>query len=161
MMAVVVECPRNPGVETALRCQQCDSPICPKCLVISPVGAKCKACARVYRSPLYVVPRRELAISLVATVVGGVVTGLIWGLILVPFTFGFLSIFLGAGLGWAFTKILDFTSRRKRGPVMIGLAAFGITLAWSMTLLFVPFRLALYGLVAVGIGVYMAYQNFR
>lgn len=161
VMAVVVECPRNPGVETALRCQQCDSPICPKCLIQTPVGAKCKDCARVRRSPIYVVPPRALARSIPAAVGGGFIMGLIWGAILLPFTFSFLSIFLGAGLGWAFTRILEFTSGRKRGPVMIGLAVLGILIAWATTLLFVELRFAAYGLVAVAIGIYFSYQNLR
>lgn len=160
-MVVAVACRRNPGVETALRCQSCDAPICPKCLVQSPVGAKCRDCARVMRSPIYTVKGRQLALSIVAAVVGGVVMGLAWGLVLLPFQVSFLSIFLGAGLGYGFTRILDVASRRKRGPVMVGLAVLGIGIAWGMTLLFVEPRFALYGLVAVGIGIYFAYQNLR
>jgi hypothetical protein len=159
--ATVVECPRDPGVETALRCQQCDAPICPRCLVQSPVGAKCKDCARVMRSPIYQVHGKELVRSVAVALIGGVITGLIWGFVLLPFTIGFLSIFLGAGLGYAFTRMLEWASGRKRGPVMIGLAVTGIVIAWSITLLFVPIRVGLYGLVAVGIGVYWAYQNLR
>lgn len=160
-MAVVVECPRNPGVETALRCQQCDSPICPKCLIQSPVGAKCKDCARVQRSPIYVVSPKALARSIPAAVGGGFIMGLIWGAVLWRFNFGLLSILLGIGLGWAFTRILEFTSGRKRGPVMIGLAVAGIGIAWATTLLFVPFDFALYGLVSVAVGIYFSYQNLR
>lgn len=160
-VATVVECPRNPGVETALRCQQCDSPICPRCLVQSPVGMKCRDCARVMRSPIYVVKGTKLARSVAVALVGGVVMGLIWSFVLLPFSFGFLSIFVGAGLGYAFTRMLEWASGRKRGPVMIGLAVTGIVIAWSMTLLFVPVRLGLYGLVAVGVGTYFAYQNLK
>src|SRR5262245_64873444 len=99
-VATVVECPRDPGVETALRCQQCDAPICPRCLVQSPVGAKCRDCARVMRSPIYQVHGAQLFRSIAVALIGGVVTGLIWGFVLLPFSFGFLSIFLGAGLGY-------------------------------------------------------------
>lgn len=160
-VATVVECPRNPGVETALRCQQCESPICPRCLVQTPVGMKCRDCARIVRSPIYTVRGLALWRSVGIALVGGVVMGLIWGFILLPFTFGFLSIFLGAGLGWAFTRMLEWASGRKRGPVMIGLAVVGIGIAWGITAFLIPFRIALYGLVAVGIGVYWAYQNLR
>jgi hypothetical protein len=41
-----VACPRHPAVETLLRCARCDAPICPKCLVQAPVGARCPDCAR-------------------------------------------------------------------------------------------------------------------
>jgi hypothetical protein len=160
-MATVVECARHPGVETALRCNRCDTPICPRCMVISPVGAKCKDCGKALRSPVYRVGPTQFARAAGAAIVGGVVMGLIWGAILLPFSFGLLSIFLGAGLGYAFTRLLEFASGRKRGPMMIGLAVMGIGIAWAMTLFFVDLRLASYGLFAAGIGVYFAYLNLR
>lgn len=39
-------CPRHPKVVTYLRCGRCGTPVCPKCLVHSPVGARCPDCAR-------------------------------------------------------------------------------------------------------------------
>lgn len=159
--ATVVECPRDPGVETALRCSRCDTPICPKCLIQSPVGARCRDCARIVKSPIYTLDNASMARAAVASLVGGVVMGLIWGLVLLPFTFGFLSIFLGAGLGYAFTRALEFATGRKRGPVVIAFAMAGIGVAWGMTLIFIPLRVALYGLVAAGIAAYFAYQNLR
>jgi hypothetical protein len=159
--ATVVECPRDPGVETALRCSRCENPICPKCLIQSPVGARCRDCARIVRSPIYTLSNGGIARAAVASLVGGVVMGLIWGLVLLPFTFGFFSIFLGAGLGYAFTRALEVATGRKRGPVVVSFAIAGIGVAWGMTLLFVPLRLAFYGLVAAGIAAYLAYQNLR
>ena len=160
-VALVTQCARHPTVETALRCQSCETPICPRCLIQSPVGAKCPACARVMKSPIYTVNSLVFIRALVAAVVGGVVMGLAWGLVLLPFTVGFFSIFIGAGLGYVFTRLLEFASGRKRGPVMVGLAMLGIAIAWSTTLLFVDLRFGLYGLVAVGVGIYFAYQNLR
>lgn len=87
--------------------------------------------------------------------------GLIWGFVLLPFSVGFFSIFVGAGLGYAFTRMMEFATGRKRGPVVVAFAIFGIGIAWSIQLLIVPFQFALYGLVAVGVAVYLAYQNLR
>ncbi len=160
-VALLTQCARHPEVETALRCQSCETPICPRCSIQSPVGFKCKSCARVMKSPIYTVNSMQFVRAATAAVVGGVVMGLIWGLVLLPFTVGFFSIFIGAGLGYVFTRLLEFASGRKRGPVMVGLAILGIAIAWSMTLLFVDIRFALYGLVAAGVGLYFAYQNLR
>lgn len=157
----VVACPRDPGVETALRCSRCDTPICPRCLVQTPVGARCRDCARIARSPVYVLSGGGMARAAIAAIVGGVVMGLIWGLVLLPFTYGFLSIFLGAGLGYVFTRTLEYATGHKRGPAVVAFAIAGIGVAWGMTLLFVELRFALYGLVAAGIAAYLAYQELK
>ena len=157
----VVSCPRDPGVQTALRCSRCEKPICPKCLIQTPVGGRCRDCAQIAKSPVYTMTNAVMARAATASVVGGVVMGLIWGFVLLPFSFGFLSILVGAGLGYAFTRMMEFATGRKRGPVIVGFAIFGIAIAWSMQLLFVDPRVALYGLVAAGVAIYFAYQNLR
>jgi hypothetical protein len=159
--ATIVQCARHPDVETALRCSRCETPICPKCLIQTPVGARCKDCARIGKNPIYTLTTGAALKAAAASVIGGVVMGLIWGLVLMPFTFGFLSIFVGAGLGWVFTRLLEWVTRRKRGPYVIGFAITGIGIAWAMQLLFVPVQFALYGLVAAAVAVYFAYQSLR
>jgi hypothetical protein len=39
-------CERHKKVATRVRCGHCDTPICPRCTVYGPVGARCRACAR-------------------------------------------------------------------------------------------------------------------
>lgn len=159
--ATVVACARDPEVQTALRCSRCDTPICPKCLIQTPVGARCKDCARVARSPVYTMTGSAAAKAAGASIVGGVVMGLIWGFVLLPFTFGFLSIFVGAALGWVFTRMLEIATRRKRGPYVVAFAVLGIGIAYGIQFVFVPWRVALYGLVAAAVAVYFAYQSLR
>jgi hypothetical protein len=158
----VVYCPRDPGIETALRCSRCETPICPKCLIQTPVGARCRDCARMGKSPVYTLSPAHMARAAAAAIVGGVAMGLIWGFVLLPFSIGFFSIFLGAGLGYAFTRMMEFATGRKRGPVVVAFAVVGIGIAWAIQMAIVgDFRFALYGLVAVGVAVYFAYQNLR
>ena len=40
------ECAFHPGVKTSVRCAECERPICPKDFVTTPVGYKCRECAR-------------------------------------------------------------------------------------------------------------------
>ncbi len=160
-MTEIVKCPRDPAVDTVLRCSRCDTPICPRCLVHTPVGARCRDCARIVKSPVYSLSGIHVARAAGAALVGGIAMGLIWGFVLLPFTFGLFSIFLGAALGYAFTRAMELATGRKRGPMVVAFAIAGMALAWGMLPLFVPMRVALYGLVAVGVGAYMAYQNLR
>jgi len=49
----VVYCKRHPSVESNLRCSRCDDLICPRCLVHTPVGARCSDCAKVRMNPAF------------------------------------------------------------------------------------------------------------
>lgn len=157
----VVPCATCVGKETALRCGRCDKPICPTCLVQTPVGARCKTCSPMMRAPMYTLGAGHVARAVGAALVGGIVMGLIWGTVGAAFSYGFFLIFLGAGLGWAFTKMMDFATRGKRGPVVVGAAIGGILTAWGMQWWFVPAAVVQIELLAVGVGAYLVYQNLR
>jgi len=160
-MAAVVQCPRDPAVETALRCGRCDTPICPRCLVQSPVGARCKDCGKIQRNPIYQVKGTLLVRAVAAAVIGGLLMGFAWWLVLLPFTGGFLSIFLGVGLAYLFTRLMDEATRRKRGPVVIGLAIGGIDIAWAVLVVMSGWDIARFALLAVAVGAYFSYQNLK
>src|SRR5437667_7912823 len=100
-----MQCAAHPGTETVLRCGKCETPICPRCLVQTPVGARCRDCARIVRSPIYTLSGGGIVRALIATLIGAVVMGVVWGWITasVPGA-GILSFFAGAGLGYAFTR---------------------------------------------------------
>jgi hypothetical protein len=113
------------------------------------------------KSPIYTLTPQGYVRAGLAAVIGGVVMGLLWGAILAPFSVGFFGLFLGIGLAWVFTRVMDFATGRKRGPTVVAFAIGGICLAWAMQLFFIDFTVARYGLLAVGIGAYFAYQNLR
>jgi hypothetical protein len=39
-------CANHPNVETQLRCNRCEKPICNRCAVLTPTGYRCKECVR-------------------------------------------------------------------------------------------------------------------
>lgn len=164
--ATVVACARDPEVQTALRCSRCDTPICPKCLVQTPVGARCRSCARIARSPVYTVNGQYLVRAIAAGLLGGIAMGLIWGFAsrAVPgVAFGgiFVALILGAGLGFGFTRIMELAVNRKRGPVVVACAMGGILLASGIQVLFVGGTILIGTLLAAAAGLYFAYQNLR
>jgi hypothetical protein len=111
---LVVRCAAHPDVETALRCGRCDTPICPRCLVMTPVGARCRACAQLRKSPIYDVRLvhylRAIGAGLAVAVVGSYVVPFI------PF-FGLIL------LGWAVGEAVTRAANRKRGT---GLAVVAV-----------------------------------
>lgn len=39
-------CANHPSVETTLRCNRCEKPICARCAVLTPTGYRCKECIK-------------------------------------------------------------------------------------------------------------------
>ncbi len=39
-------CANHPNVETTLRCNKCEKPICARCAILTPTGYRCKECVR-------------------------------------------------------------------------------------------------------------------
>jgi hypothetical protein len=114
------------------------------------------------KSPIYTLGTAQLVKGGLAASLGGIAIGAAWiGLTLALPLGGFFSIFVGAGLAWVFTKIMDFATGLKRGPIVVALAIAGIAIAWGMQFLVFDPRIAWSGVLAVGVGAYLAYQNLR
>jgi hypothetical protein len=41
-----IYCANHPAVETSLRCNRCEKPICAKCAVLTPTGYRCPECIK-------------------------------------------------------------------------------------------------------------------
>lgn len=75
-----LRCARHPNIETVLRCGRCNTPICPRCLVGTPVGARCPTCAGVKRFSINLRPRelaRAIAYGVGVSAVGTIMLSLI------------------------------------------------------------------------------------
>jgi hypothetical protein len=112
----VVYCARHPHVETVLRCNRCDTPICPRCLVQTPVGAKCPTCANVSRLPTVDVKPVVFLQGLGAAVLSGAAVGAIWGYLSKGNggVVGFILIFVAMGMGWAVSEAISAATNRRR-----------------------------------------------
>ena len=88
----MAECSFHPGVETEMRCAECERPICPKEMVLTPVGYKCPVCAKPKRSQYVYVKPRQLA----GAIAMGALAGIGGGLLLGAFNFRFFLI----GIVW-------------------------------------------------------------
>jgi hypothetical protein len=170
----VVYCARHPQVETYLRCGRCDTPICPRCLVQTPVGARCRDCANVSRLPTFNVTPAFFARGMTAALVSGVAVGALWALI----TGGnrvwggfFVIILMGLAIGWAISEAVSLAANRKRGLGLQVCAVLGVVLAYLVYEFLAPGdpRIASGGLsggaqldlVAAGIGAFFAASRLR
>jgi hypothetical protein len=117
----VTTCSRHPNVETNLRCASCGVLICPKCLVQTPVGMKCRECGTQRGGVLFTLSPGQAASAIAIGLLFGMVAG--WG---VDFL-GFFMIFLAVAYGTFAGEMILRASGRKRGVRMEAIA--GVALA--------------------------------
>jgi hypothetical protein len=159
----IMECAKHPRVDTYVRCGRCDRPICPRCMVASPVGMRCRGCAY-QRSPLNQASAIQYLRAGVAALVAGVALG--W--------MSLLLFWLGAAYGYLIGEIVLRAGGRRRGPGMQLIAGVGAVLGallWRLPGFGEGHRLLLLGvlmlvtspfaLVAIGLGVCFAILHVR
>lgn len=124
-----MECARHPKVETELACGRCGTPICPRCLVMTDVGARCPTCAPARKLPQFELgPVWLLRGATAALALGGALGGLWW--LILPRGFGFFALILAVLAGYAMGEGVSWATNRKAGPPLQAAAAAGIVVAF-------------------------------
>lgn len=131
-------CATHPHVETVLTCATCGKPICPDCMVETPVGMKCQDCGRAPLPRIYLVGPRSLTLGILVGTLLGTLSG---ALVLLWRTgFGLLLLFLGPVAGGFIGDAAGRVAGGKRGPVMAAAVAASCAVG---TVLLAPHLLAL------------------
>lgn len=128
----VLHCARHPSTVTYLRCASCNTPICVRCQVMTPVGAKCPDCARVPLNPKFRFGVLDGVLAAIICLVGGLVLGLLASAVaasLAPLR-DLLEIFFPTLAGLALAEALRKVIPAKRSVVLSILLALGVLLAW-------------------------------
>src|SRR5437879_11375119 len=110
-----MQCATHPNVETELACSRCGKAICARCLVHTPVGARCRECANVRRIPTYNVSTGILARGIGAALLGGAVLGIAWW-IFNPLSAFFFGVIFGLGVGCGVGEAVPFATTGRAGP---------------------------------------------
>ena len=161
-----MKCATHPEIETNLKCGKCGKPICPKCMVQTPVGARCPDCARLYKLPTYRVSAKHY-LRAVGTALGmAIVCGVVWGLIGSFVPFFFLNLLLAAGAGYAIGEVVSLSVNRKRGTGLATIAGIAVAISYLVSLLLpwgLPFGLSFHflDLLALALGIYVAVSRLR
>jgi len=165
-----MKCATHPRVETNLKCGKCGKPICPRCMVQTPVGARCPECARLYTLPTYRVSSLYY-LRAAGTALGmALVTGVLWGLANAFIPFFYLNLLIGAGVGYVIGEVVGLAVNRKRGWGLAIVAGFGVIISYLVSIF--PLVGLLFGLpsgmfhiifdlLSVGIGIFVAVTRLR
>jgi len=103
-------CARHPKVASNLRCASCGVYICPRCLVQTPVGAKCPSCAAQASGSLFRPTLWQLTAAAAVGLSGGIVAG--WA---VQFSFGLLTLVVAFAYAAFLGEMILRASGRRRG----------------------------------------------
>lgn len=134
-----MKCATHSDVETGLACGKCGTPICPKCLVETPVGARCRKCANVRRLPTYTITPVQYVRAVAAGVLVAIAVGVGWAwlrstvdILAWSLTLGLI---LGSVVAYAIAEIVSRSVNHKRGlPLqVIACACFVLcyTVSWA------------------------------
>jgi MFS family permease len=110
-------CANHPEVETSLRCNKCEKPICARCAILTPTGYRCKECVRGQQK---VFETAEWVDYPVIFVVVGVLAYL--GS-LIAYRLGFFVILLAPIAGGVIAEIARRVTRHRRSKRLFILAA--------------------------------------
>jgi len=164
-----MRCAVHPQTETNLRCGKCGQPICPKCVVQTPVGARCPECAAMKRLPVYEVSVLLYARAVAAGLISASVLGTIWPFI--PSLY-ILWLLIGVGIGYAIGEVVSFSVNRKRGLGLQAIAGTSMIASYIIRSLieslvktphigFLDSFVDVYGLIALALGIVLAVSRVR
>lgn len=164
-----MKCATHQDVETNLACATCGQPICPKCMIETPVGMKCRACARLQRPPMFRVSSAQYIRAVGAGLGLAAIFSLVWSVVrvFVPFS-GFLDFFIALGVGYGIGKAVHFASGRKRGRglavvggICAGACYFAGLLVFPSLFTPYPYSVGLFDLLFAAAAVFMAVNALR
>jgi hypothetical protein len=165
-----LRCAAHPNVETNLRCGKCGKPICPKCMVQTPVGARCRECAHLYKLPTFRVSGQYYLRAAGTALVLAVVVGLIWGIIETFLPSYFFSLIAAMGIGWVIGEVVSLVVNRKRSGWLAAIGGTAVVICYGVSYLVDYFRVGfisfdlyriVFSLVTLGVGIYFAVNRLR
>ena len=113
----ILYCANHPNVETTLRCNRCEKPICTKCAVLTPTGYRCKECVRNQQKTFDTAVWYDY---IVAIVVAGILSYI--GSRLISYI-GFFTIFVAPIAGIVIAEAIRLAVRKRRSKYLFIVSA--------------------------------------
>ena len=135
-------CENHPNVESTLRCNRCEKPICAKCAVLTETGYRCKECVRTQQKTFDTATSFDYILAIGIAVILAFIGSLIVRWI------GFFTIFLAPVAGIIIAEAIRRTIQRRRSKRLFQATAAATAFGGLLPVLSV---LALTGL-SVGLG---------
>ncbi|RYG69357.1 hypothetical protein EON80_09945, partial [bacterium] len=119
----VWNCARHKNVQTRLRCGRCEKPICPKCTVMAPTGARCADCVSNRTAHMYQVEPKHLAMAFGASAVAGAIGPVVFQL---AGAFWIWALLYAPALGPVLGRLVTKLTQGKRGAKVASAVTAGL-----------------------------------
>jgi hypothetical protein len=138
-------------------------------MVETPVGARCRECARLYKLPTYRVSGIYYARAAGAAFGLAIGIGVAWAFLERVIPSYFFSLLLAAGIGWVIGEVVSLAVNRKRGKGLAVIGGAAVVLSYGISYLvdfamsgfFIIGERIVFTLVALAVGVYFAVNRLR
>jgi hypothetical protein len=138
----ITYCENHPNVESTLRCNRCEKPICTKCAVLTETGYRCKECVRIQQKTFDTATSFDYILAIGIAVILAFIGSLIVRWI------GFFTIFLAPVAGIIIAEAIRRAIQRRRSKRLFQATAAATAFGGLLPVLSI---LALTGL-SIGLG---------
>lgn len=160
-----MQCAKHPKVETNLSCGKCGKPICPKCMIQTPVGIRCAECAKLKSLPTYQISSGYYLRAIGVGIGIAIGCGVAWWALNLILPFFFLRLFIAAGAGYAIGEVIGLSVNRKRGTGLAIVSGFCAALCFAIANVFFiswgGLTSILFSLLILAITIFMAVIRIR
>lgn len=122
-------CDNHPNIETLLRCNRCEKPICTKCALSTPTGYRCPECLRgqqkIFNTATWYDYPVAFTIALILAFLGARMVRFI----------GFFTILLAPVAGVIIAEVVRFAIQKRRSKLLYQVATAGTAIGSIFPLL--------------------------
>ena len=151
-------CYVHPNRETALRCKNCERPICTTCAVHTPTGYSCKECVRSHQRKFDTAEWYDYLIGFATTFILSLIASGILVVIsgFLGFFMWFVSFAIAGAAGVFIANAAQAALRRRRSKPLFWIAAAGVVAGALPIILFQLFTGNFYALIWQGLYLFTA-----
>jgi len=148
-ITVATYCANHPRIETSLRCNRCEKPICPKCAVKTPTGYRCGECVRgqqkIFETAQWYDYLTGIALAGLLSLITSGLLAFVSGMM--GFFFWFIIIAAAPTAGMIIAESVRWITRKRRAKRLFLIVTIGVVLGALPTILIDLFIFNIYDLI--------------
>jgi len=145
IVAEKLYCANHPTIETTLRCNRCEKPICPKCAVLTPTGYRCKECVRGQLKVFDTAEWYDYPLGFIVVLLGSYLGSLL------AYRIGFFTLLFAPFAGAVIAELARLVVRKRRATRLFRLLTLAAFLGAVPAIFIQAISLAWFPLIWVGV----------